>query len=119
RGRATGHMAGDSSGIRLSPLPWGLLGTIVLVLGYEWFVSRNANDLTSPEPWEWAQSGQSDARDGPANEILCFGSSVSSLGIMSRLIEQKTGKRTSNFAICAGAPTASYFLLRRALAAGA
>ncbi len=97
----------------------GLIGMLGLMLAVEWSVARHKLDLVGSELWEWSRSGRAAYRDGPANEVLCFGSSISCFGLQPPLIQEHVGKRTFNFAVCAGPPPASYFLLRRALASGA
>jgi hypothetical protein len=52
-------------------------------------------------------------------EILCFGDSMVQLGVMPTILHDKTGMRAFNLAIQSGSAPSSYFLLRRALEAGA
>ncbi|HEV3121033.1 MAG TPA: hypothetical protein VGY53_03985, partial [Isosphaeraceae bacterium] len=58
-------------------------------------------------------------REGPACGILAFGDSQVKCGILPAVLEDRLGLRAFNLAILASPPPASYFLLRRALGAGA
>jgi hypothetical protein len=100
-------------------LPWGLLGTIVLVWAVESFVSRHFPDLASSYSQEWRKTGRNIRHEAPRSEILCFGDSLVKVGVAPRVLEQRLGKCVFNFALSAGQPVASYFLFLRTLQAGA
>jgi hypothetical protein len=100
-------------------LPRAFLGSLVLVLAIEALVDRHAIDFATPERWAWRESGRLARRVGPRGEILCFGDSEMKLGIAATPIEERTGRRTFNLAIPGGHAPSSYYLLRRALEAGA
>ena len=54
-----------------------------------------------------------------AAEVLVFGDSQLKFALLPRVVEARAGRRAFNLAIVGGQPPASYFLLRRALDAGA
>jgi len=54
-----------------------------------------------------------------AHDVLCFGDSQMKFGIAPHVVAARTGRPAYNLAIVGGQPPASYFLLRRALEAGA
>ncbi len=100
-------------------MPWGFLGTIVLVCAVESIVSRHFPDLASSYSQEWRKTGRNVRPEAPRGEILCFGDSLVKVGVAPRVLEHRLGKRVFNFALSAGQPVASYFLFRRTLEAGA
>jgi hypothetical protein len=102
-----------------APLPWGLMGAIVLAWAVESSVSRHFPDLASSYSQEWRKTGRTIRQEAPRNEILCFGDSLVKVGVAPRVLERNLGKRVYNFALSAGQPVASFFLFRRTLEAGA
>jgi hypothetical protein len=100
-------------------IPWGLLGMLGLVLAVESFVEHHHPDLAPPYSLEWRKTVGNVRREGPRSEIACFGDSLVKVGVAPRVLEERLKKRTFNFALSAGQPVASYFLLRRVLDAGA
>ena len=103
----------------LDSLPWGLVGAVALIVIGEQLVVRNVPDLVLPELREWAWCGEAARSIAPRCDVLCFGSSMTNMALMSDLIEQHTGYRTYNLALCWGPTPAHEALLRRALRAGA
>jgi hypothetical protein len=99
-------------------LPWGLLGMLALVATSEVLITRSALDFSTPAAECWRRAGRAATRAQDA-KILCFGTSLTKTGILPRLIEARTGQRTTNLAVFSGPIPASYYLLRRALEAGA
>jgi hypothetical protein len=96
-----------------------LAGAAVLVAAVEALVAGHSLDLTRQDNWEWRLSGRASIREAPGAGVLAFGSSVVRLGVIPRVIEPAVGTPVYNLGLCAGPPPASYFLLRRALEAGA
>src|SRR3954454_13511137 len=100
-------------------VPWGLFGMLALVwVGEQQFARRERYD-TNLVALAWKHSGLAAGNRAPRCEILCFGDSVVKYGILPRVIEDRLGKKAFNLAVCCGPPAAHYFLLRRALDAGA
>ena len=99
-------------------VPRGLLGTIVLVLAVEGFVSRRDLDLTGPVAPYFAFPARA-CGEAKRSEILCFGDSMVKLGIVPRVLEARLSKSAYNLAIPGATPPATYLMLHRALAAGA
>jgi hypothetical protein len=99
--------------------PAGLLGALVLIAAVESFVARHELDFTTPARMEWRQSRLAATDRAPACAVLGLGTSMSKLGVYPSVIERESGRRTFNLACCAGRIPGSYYLLRRALDAGA
>ena len=106
---------------RTRPVPWGLLGMVVLVALGEGFVGRLEPSITGVEPWDWRRTGHAASGSPEVREasILCFGDSLVKLGVQPRVIQEVLGgRRAYSLALCAGRAPSSYFLLRRALESG-
>lgn len=58
-------------------------------------------------------------REAVAAEVLGFGDSLVKVGVVPAMLEARLDLRAYNLAVLAGPPPASYFLLKRALDAGA
>jgi hypothetical protein len=104
---------------RRSPAPWGLLGMLALVAAIEQFGMRGNLDFMNNVAVSWAFTGRHVARRAPGKAILCFGDSMLKFGILPRVVGEKTGERAHSLALQSGSAPSSYFLLRRALDAGA
>lgn len=102
-------------------LPWGLVGMLGIVLAIESCLARHALDLSPPNHWDWRENGRSAGRSDRVHgrDLLIFGDSALKFGLMPGVIEERTGRRSFNLALSSGQTTSSYFLLRRALRAGA
>ena len=104
-------------------VPRGLLGMLVLIALGEVLIGQVEPGLVGIEPWDWRRTGRvaSTAADVRDAAVLCLGDSLVKLGVQPRLLadELGQGQRAYNLALCAGRAPASYFLLRRALEAGA
>jgi hypothetical protein len=104
---------------RLRSLPWGLIVAAVLAAGVERFVATNSLKYTPSDNWEWRFSGRAARREARGARVLALGSSLMKLGLVPRAVEPAVGGPVYNLGLCAGSPISSYFLLRRALEAGA
>jgi hypothetical protein len=90
-----------------------------LVLALEvWFVCHKG-DFTNTIAADWRETRRSVARESASCSILCFGDSLIKHGIVPALVERKLGGRCYNLAVSGGYPPGSYFLLRKAIRAGA
>ncbi len=99
--------------------PAGLIGSLVLIMAVEAFVSRHELDFTTPSRMEWRQSRRAATERAPGSAVIGLGTSMSKLGLYSSVVERESGRRAYNLATVAGRIPGSYYLLRRALDAGA
>lgn len=104
---------------RRGVVPWGFLGMLALVALGEWSFTRHEMDVLAPWHWDWRHTGKAARTQAPKAEILCFGDSLVKFGVLPAVVEARTGRPTYNLAVALGQPPSSYFLLRRALRAGA
>jgi hypothetical protein len=99
--------------------PLGLLGMLGLALAVERGLARLDLDLMEPWHWDWQVAGKAARREAKWAEVLCLGDSLVKFGVQPVVLEGRLKRRAYNLALCLGQPPSSYFLLRRALAAGA
>jgi hypothetical protein len=104
---------------RIRACPLGLLGMIALVGSLESSVARFSVQFLDLTSATWRMSADAARCDAVDSAVLCFGDSLLKFGLVPEVIEQQTRKRTYNLAVNAGRTPASFFLLRRALEAGA
>lgn len=103
-----------------SRAPWGLLGMFALLALGDWVFARREIDVLLPEQWDWRRGGVvARSREVVGAGVLCFGDSLMKAGVLPTVIEARTGLPAFNLAVPMGQPASSYFLLRRALRAGA
>jgi len=100
-------------------LPWGVFGMLALVGGIEWFVAGHPRSFSDPVSWSWRLSAEAAQRDAPGCAVLCVGDSLVKHGVIPSVLESKVGGRVCNLAVARGPAPATYFLLKRALEAGA
>ncbi|MEO6810446.1 MAG: hypothetical protein ABI353_15130 [Isosphaeraceae bacterium] len=100
-------------------VPRGMLGALLLIVLTERYVARHALEFVRPENWEWRLSARESQRQALKADVLGFGTSMVKMSVIPNVIEQRSGLRVYNLAVCGGLPPASYFLLRRALESGA
>jgi hypothetical protein len=112
-------MNGPTVGTRAKCLPWGVIGALGLVVAVEGYLARHNKDFTLTEGLNWGYAIKAAATEARGCEILAMGSSASKFGVISRVIERETGKRTFNLATCSGDMATNYFVFRRAVEAGA
>ena len=109
----------DPAGASWSAIPWGVVGMVALVIGFETFVGRNWLDFSDPVSLSWRYSVRSVPKASREREILCLGDSLIKHGVIPGVIEQETGRKTINLSAARAPALLTYFLLRRALDAGA
>jgi len=115
-------MTGRLEGLRrrLRSAPWGLVGLLALVTAGERALARLEADVLAPWHWDWRHTGRAaSARAVTSAGVLCFGDSLVKFGVMPTVLRDATGRPAYNLALTIGQPPSSYFLLRRALRAGA
>ncbi|MDB5350741.1 MAG: hypothetical protein JWN86_1988 [Planctomycetota bacterium] len=100
-------------------VPGGLLGMIGLVLVIELTLTRHELDFTNFVTWSWKHAGRAVSQRATKTEIFLFGDSLVKFGVAPRVMEPILKKPTYNFAVFAGRLPVDYFLLKRALDAGA
>ena len=99
--------------------PLGLVGAIAIVLVAEAYVARRKADFSSIFAIEWRLNARSIRRHAAGSGVLCFGTSVTHMGVSPRVLEEKMRMPAYNFAISGAQPFACYVALRDALASGA
>src|SRR5690242_12777653 len=107
------------TGARRHPWPVGMLGMLALVLAAESYVARHDLDFATLWSANWRHGAAAARREGPKSAVLAFGDSLVKDGVAAPVIEARLGRRAYNLAVFNGQAPASYFLLRRALDAGA
>ena len=111
--------AGSPSPKSRSPWPFGLLGMVAILYASEGYVARRNIDLGTMEAIEWRLTGRSIKKHATKAEILCFGTSLSRIGVSPLILEERTGHPTYNLALSGSQPYGSYLMLLHALDAGA
>src|SRR4051812_10632731 len=119
-------MVPDRRGDENAPLPpaagrcpRGLLGMLLLVSAVEvHFATQSLRD-TSDQALSWKETAHHAVSEAKGPEILCFGDSLVKFGVLPKVVSSSTARTAYNLALLNGPPSASYFLLRRSLAAGA
>jgi len=104
---------------RIGRFPWGLLGMLVLVACGERFVSRHSLDFTRPEYRDWRDTGRAAKHKTRGRDLLIFGTSMTQQGLLPQVLGEGASGPAYNLSVCAGQAPASYFLLKRAIDAGA
>jgi hypothetical protein len=99
--------------------PAGLLGALVLIAAVEAGVASDWIALTEPSALAWPLAHAAAVREAKGARILCFGDSLTKHGILPEILEGRLGESAYSLALPASTAPAHYFLLRRALEAGA
>ncbi|MEO6808332.1 MAG: hypothetical protein ABI353_04390 [Isosphaeraceae bacterium] len=92
---------------------------IVILVVIEGYVNRHPGRFGHPWGHDWRHGSHAARREAPGCEVLCFGDSLVKQSVIPQVLEGRLGGPVYNLALGAGPPPASYFLLRRALEAGA
>lgn len=100
-------------------VPFGLLGALALITVAEVGVARLDGHWSGVEIHTWRDSAASATTRAIGPDVLCLGDSFIKMGVAAPEIERRTGRPTYNLAACAAPAPVAYFLLRRALDAGA
>jgi hypothetical protein len=104
---------------RRAPVPAGFLGMLALVFLIEAGISRWYPLESYHIRHDWRLTAHRAEREAVRAEILCLGDSQVKLDVQPRVLEARLGRPVTNLAVIGGQPPSSYFLLRRALRAGA
>jgi len=100
-------------------IPWGLAGAIGLIVAIECFVTRNWLDFTDPVSLSWRHSARAAETRSPGCDLLCLGDSLIKHSLVPGVIEKRTGLHAVNLSAARAPALLTYFLLRRAVGAGA
>jgi hypothetical protein len=101
----------------LRRIPTGLIGAMAMIMIAELGVFRGFAETTPFIPASWRESGNAARREavGVGVEVLGFGDSQVKCGLQPG----RLGRSTFNLAVVGGQAASSYYLLERALEAGA
>jgi hypothetical protein len=99
--------------------PLGLIGMLALVAATERYIAGRNIDLGTMLTIEWRRTGKAAVKEAPRAEILCFGTSLTRLGMSPNILKERTGLEVYNLSLSGGQPFATYTMLRHALDAGA
>jgi hypothetical protein len=101
--------------------PFGLVGMLVTVAAFESFIECHRDRFMTAHELDWMSSGQAATRSQRVRSagLLCFGDSMLKFGLSPRILENTLGRSAYSLALLDGKPAVSYFLLRRAIKAGA
>ena len=100
--------------------PAGLVGMLALVAAVEAGVVRLGREIGTLTSADWRRDRQAAASEAAAGaEVLCFGDSLVKTGVTPAALEARLDRPVYNLAALGSPVPASYFLLRRALDAGA
>ena len=102
-------------------VPLGLIGMLALVAAVEAFVATKADRLARFENWAWSHAARAAKSEAPSCEVLSFGDSLVMMGVVPSLLGSngEPPRPAYNLAVPGGQAPTSYFLLRRAIEAGA
>ncbi|MGE3820546.1 MAG: hypothetical protein AB7I30_14125 [Isosphaeraceae bacterium] len=102
------------------PLPLGLIGAVLLAIACESVVARHRSIFMSSHELDWNAAARDASGPFVRNaEVLLLGDSMVKFGLNPRVLQAHLGRRVYGLALLNGRPGASYFLLRRAIEAGA
>jgi hypothetical protein len=90
-----------------------------LILAIECWAGRNWLTFSDPVSLSWRFSAQAASTRARGCQILILGDSLAKHGLVPAVLEVPTGTRVLNISAARGPTLLSYFLLRRALDAGA
>ena len=100
-------------------VPWGLLGMLGLIVAIETIVARDVLDFSDPVSLSWRLAARSARDEAPSRPVLCAGDSLVKHGLIPKVIAARSGLASVNLAVARGPAPATFFLVRRALEAGA
>lgn len=104
----------------VSRWPWALFGSVALVALVEVTLSRHVSEFVDYAPLAWRTSARVAGSPSVTRcDVLLLGDSLVKSGLLPRVLEKELGQRAYNLAVFAGQGPTSFFLLRRALEAGA
>jgi hypothetical protein len=111
-------MDGKRARSRAGKFPAGVLGTLVLMVIVEAFVVRHELDAVAPEDWQYLLARREAARQAKDCDLLILGDSQAKFGVISKVVSERSGRRSYNLAMFGSQAPASYELLRHVLETG-
>ena len=99
--------------------PLGLLGMVALVAAVESSLGRQADRFATTSALSAQLSGEAARREAPGRSVLFFGDSLAKHGLIPSVFERAAGLTAFNLATPGAQAPTTYFLLKRALDAGA
>ena len=103
-----------------SRLPIGFAGMLgLLALIESGIADHELPTLSTNAAMSWRFGSRSASKFAEGRDVLLFGDSQVQFNLAPSIIQERSGLSTYNLALHAGPPPASYFLLKRALDAGA
>jgi hypothetical protein len=100
-------------------MPAGLLGMLGLIALIETGVARDVLDFSDPTSLNWRLAARAARDEAPGRAVLCVGDSLVKHGMIPKVIAARSGRDAINLAMARGPAPATFFVLRRALEAGA
>jgi hypothetical protein len=100
-------------------MPLGVLGMLGLMILVEQYVWTQNDDYTTAQAAQYRLAGSDASGAALGCEVLFFGDSQMKMGVSPQVIAARAGRRAYNLALVGSPPPVAYFLLRRALDAGA
>jgi hypothetical protein len=92
---------------------------LAMVAAVEMFVARHPLDYSDPVSLSWRLAAQAARDEAPGCRVLCVGDSLIKHALIPAVVTAQTGRRALNLGLARGPAPATFFLLRRALEAGA
>jgi hypothetical protein len=100
-------------------VPWGVVGMLGLVIAIEGTVSRRWLDFSDPVSLSWRFMDRAARSEAAGCDVLFLGDSLVKHGLLPSVIRTETGLRSVNLSAARAPALMTYFVLRRALDAGA
>lgn len=100
-------------------VPRGFLGMLAILLVTEWIWLARSRDFVEVWSDDWRQTAEAASTGLRDRDVLILGDSLVKFGVLPKQIEARTGLKSYNLALHAGAVPSSYMMLKRALDAGA
>jgi hypothetical protein len=99
--------------------PLGLVGAIALVVVVELGMGYSHEAFATFITASWCESGQAARCEALRCDVLCLGDSQVKSGVLPRVLARRLNRPAFNLSVVGGQAPSSYFLLDRALKAGA
>jgi hypothetical protein len=104
---------------RSAVVPWGLVGTIGLVILLEGTVSRHPQEFSDPVCLSWHFADRAARDDASGRDVLFLGDSLVKHGLIPSVLQAESGLTSVNLAAARAPALMTYFMLRRAIESGA